>query len=181
MFIRNILRRVVQAKRKRHLNECGKDVDIQRNCNFVGNIHIGNHVLVGTGANFVSLRAALHIHDYVVFGPDVSIYTGDHAINIVGVHISEVTNQMKNESGYLYDKDVCIEAGCWVGTRSIILKGVTIGRGSVIGAGSIVTKNVPPYSIYTGAGSNAVIRKRFSPEQIECHESKLIEAGKPIY
>ena len=57
---------------------------------------------------------------------------------------------MKRARGKAYDRDVVIEAVCWIGTRAIILKGVTVGRGSVIGAGAIVTRDVPPYSIYVG-------------------------------
>ena len=180
MIFYRTLRKIVQKKRKRKLLECGDNVDVQKNCNFVGNIHIGNNVIVGIGANFVSTRADLYIHDYVVFGPDVSIYTGDHAIDIIGFHISEITDEMKKQTSTQYDKDVCIESGCWIGTRAIILKGVTIGCGSVVGAGAIVTKDIPPYSIYTGSGNSAVLRKRFTKEQIELHESILSERSLPI-
>lgn len=53
-----------------------------------------------------------------------------------------------------------------------ILKGVTIGRGSVVAAGAVVTKSCPPYSIIGGVPAK-VIKQRFSPEEIVKHESIL--------
>lgn len=180
-MIRRVLSKVIQFYRRTKLTSVGQFVNVQRGCHLQGEIHVGNHVLIGSGAYFVSTRAKLMIHDYVIFGPNVTIYTGDHALDFVGFHIAEVTDKMKSERKKQYDKDVIIEAGCWIGTRVIILKGVTIGRGSVIGAGAIVTKDVPPYSIYTGSGSTAVIRSRFSDEQIIAHETELERRGISIY
>ncbi len=70
------------------------------------------------------------------------------------------------------DLDVVIEEDVWVGANVIILKGVTIGRGSVIAAGSIVTKNVEPYSIYAGVPARK-IKERFSEEEISEHEKLM--------
>ena len=50
------------------------------------------------------------------------------------------------------DEDVVIENDVWIGMNAMILKGVHIGEGSVIGAGAIVTKDIPPYSIITNGG-----------------------------
>lgn len=72
------------------------------------------------------------------------------------------------------DKDVIIEDGVWVGCNVTILKGVHIGKGSVIAAGSIVTKDVPPYSI-VGGNPAKVIKFRFTEEQIKEHERILNE------
>ena len=60
--------------------------------------------------------------------------------------------------------DIIVEDDVWIGYGALILSGVTIGQGSIIGARSIVTKDVPPYSIYAG---NKVIRKRFPDEIIQ--------------
>lgn len=59
---------------------------------------------------------------------------------------------------------ICVEDDVWIGHRATILSGVTIGKGSIIGAGSVVSKDVPPYAIY---GGNRVIGYRFSNEIIE--------------
>lgn len=58
----------------------------------------------------------------------------------------------------------------WLGARALILSGVEIGDGAVVGAGSIVTKHVPPYAIVAGAPAR-IIRYRFSPEQIQALRS----------
>lgn len=65
-----------------------------------------------------------------------------------------------------------IEDDVWIGCNVTILKGVRIGRGSVIGAGSVVVKDIPPYTIHVG--SNGVKEKRrFNDIQIIEHEKKL--------
>lgn len=60
--------------------------------------------------------------------------------------------------------DITIEDDVWIGYEALILQGVKIGRGSIIGARSVVTKDVPPYSVYAG---NKILRKRFSEDIIE--------------
>lgn len=68
------------------------------------------------------------------------------------------------------DQSVIIEDDVWVGTDSVILKGVTVGRGSIIAAGSVVTKNILPYSIV--AGTPAKFSKwRWNYDDILKHES----------
>ena len=65
-----------------------------------------------------------------------------------------------------------VEDGCWIGANVTILKGVTIGRGSVVAAGAVVTRSCPPYSIVGGVPAR-VIKPRFTAEEIEEHESLL--------
>ena len=68
-----------------------------------------------------------------------------------------------------YEKDnvsTTIGADVWVGANAIILKGVTIGDGAIVGGGTVVTKNVPPYAIAVGNPAK-IVRYRFSPEEIE--------------
>ena len=60
----------------------------------------------------------------------------------------------------VYDQPVVIEDDVWVGANVTILKGVTIGHGSVVAAGAVVTKSCPPYSIIGGVPAK-VLRKRF--------------------
>lgn len=176
MKIKEFLYEIIQNRRRKALKKCGKNVRISKGCNLQGNIECGDNITIGVGAYFVSTGATICIHDHVVFGPNVTIYSGDHPTNVIGKHISEITDNDKKSLGGGYDADVVIESGCWIGTRAIILKGVTIGRGSVIGAGAVVTKNVPPYSIYTGVPSQK-IRERFSKEQIVEHERILKDRG----
>lgn len=172
----SLLRKIINHRRCKKLRLCGAKVWIGKNCTLNGNIEVGSDVVIGQGAYFISTQARLVIHDHVVFGPNVTIYTGDHATDIIGKHIIEITDEDKKKQHSVYDKDVVIEAGCWIGTRAIILKGVTIGRGSVIGAGAIVVKDVPPYSIYVGVPP-VKCRNRFSESQIIEHEKLLENRG----
>lgn len=138
----------------------------------VENISIGSNVSFGARSIIFSTKASLTIGDYVVFGPETIIVTGDHRFDIVGVNTFEVTDDMKLPEN---DQPVTIVGDCWVGARVTILKGVTIGRGAVIAAGAVVTKDVPPYSIFI---SNTKIHPRFTSEEILEHERILKEYGK---
>ena len=174
MFLKKMLYNMVQKRRKRALKKCGDNVRIASGCTLQGNVECGSNITIGHGNYFVSTQATLYIHDYCVFGPNVTIYTGDHPSNVIGKHISQITDADKAALGGEYDADVTIEAGCWIGTRAIILKGVTIGKGSVIGAGAVVTKDVPPYSVYVGVPERKCF-SRFTEKEIEEHERILNE------
>ena len=72
----------------------------------------------------------------------------------------------------VYDQPVVIEDGVWCGANVTILKGVTIGRGSVVAAGAVVTKSFPPYSIIGGIPAK-LIKMRFTEEEIKKNENDL--------
>ena len=70
------------------------------------------------------------------------------------------------------DGTVVINEDCWIGAKAILLSKCEIGRGAVVGAGSIVTKKVPPYAVVAGVPAK-IIAARFSIEQIIAHEKIL--------
>ena len=70
------------------------------------------------------------------------------------------------------ERDTIIEEDVWIGYHVTLLPGVTIGRGSIIGAGSLVTKSIPPYTIAVGAPCK-VIKLKYSKEEIKEREKKL--------
>jgi acetyltransferase-like isoleucine patch superfamily enzyme len=67
------------------------------------------------------------------------------------------------------DQPVIIEEDVWVGAGAYILNGVKVGRGSIIAAGAVVTKDIPPYAIVGGVPAK-LIRYRWTPEEIKKHE-----------
>ena len=136
-------------------------------------IHCGHHVHIGPHASFMASIAHIYIGNYVTFGPNVTIRGGDHRIDIIGKHIYEIGEDEKLPEN---DKDVIIEDGVWCGCNVTILKGVRIGKGAVVAAGSVVTKDVPSYSI-VGGNPAKVIKYRFTEEQIKEHEKILKERG----
>lgn len=147
---------------------------MEKNCHLEGkinisyqNIYIGNNVFIPNGSTFLSSNAKIIIGNNVMFGPNVVIVTGNHRIDVIGKYLIDVKEKRKQD-----DEDVVISNDVWVGMNTIILKGVHIGEGSVIGAGSIITKDIPPYSIVTNA-SGTKIRARFTEEEIIAHKKKL--------
>lgn len=81
----------------------------------------------------------------------------------------EYANFPRIQNTEIRHKEVKIGNDVWIGAKAIIMGGITIGNGSVIGAGSVVTKDIPPYSIAAGCPAK-VIKKRFTEEQIEALE-----------
>lgn len=105
------------------------------------NIIVGNHVNIGYHADFVASRSKIKIGNHVVFGPHVSIRGGNHRTDIVGRYVDTVTDEEKLPEN---DEDVIFEGDNWIGMNVMILKGVTIGKGCIIGANSVVTHSTPP-------------------------------------
>lgn len=90
------------------------------------------------------------IGDRVMFGPKVSIFAATHEVEV-----------QSRRDDIEYAKPVTIGNDCWIGGHVVILPGVTIGDGCTIAAGSIVTKNIPSWSV--AMGSPAKVVKKVSP------------------
>ncbi len=103
-------------------------------------IHIGDRSIVNVGC-YLSGEGGLTIGEEVLIGPHVRIFSAGHA-----VHGGE-SSIYRNELTY---NPVKIEDGAWVGGGSTVLPGVTIGRGAVVGAASVVTQDVPAFAIVAG-------------------------------
>lgn len=91
--------------------------------------------------NYIGCSGKITIGNNVMLAPRVSIYAENHVFEHPEILI-------RNQG--VEKKEVIIEDDCWIAANSILLAGVTIGKGSVVAAGSVVTENVPPYSIVAG-------------------------------
>lgn len=154
---------------KRCMKYCGKGVFIRpmsSDIKGLENLSIGDGTLIPKGSTFYCTRAPLTIGSKVIFGPKPTIITGDHRIDLIGKHIIDIGDEEKLEN---QDLPVSIEEGVWCGANVTILKGVTIGRGSIIAAGAVVTHSVPPYSIWGGVPAKH-IKFRWSIDEIIQHE-----------
>ena len=100
-------------------------------------IKIGSNTSINVNS-IMSCREAIMIGNNVMFGPYVTIFDNDHVYKADG---------NMTESGYI-SLPIIIEDNVWIGTHVKILKGVRIGEGSVVAAGSIVNKNVPPHTVF---------------------------------
>jgi maltose O-acetyltransferase len=130
--------------------KCGKKVNVDRNAG----IRSGRYIEIGDystiGINCTIPRAV--IGRYVMMAPDVVFISRNHDYT--------VTDQPMQGSGFI-DDAVPIEIGddVWIGTRVIILPGRKVGRGAVLGAGAVITKDVPDYAI-VGGNPARIIRFR---------------------
>ena len=163
-----VLRRVLVSCMRPWFARCGRKVLFHPFDSFdYASIKIGSDVFIGKGAIFLAELSHITIGSKVMFGPRVMILGGDHNIAEIGHFMFDVKDKRPGN-----DVPVVIEDDVWIGARAIILKGVTIGRGSVIAAGSIVTKSIPPYSIVAGVPAR-VIKPRFGPEDMQRHRQAL--------
>jgi acetyltransferase-like isoleucine patch superfamily enzyme len=112
-------------------------------------LKVGDHSNIGPFA-YIGCSGFISIGNNVMISPRVSIYAENH--------VFEDANIPMKEQG-VTQAPVIIEDDCWIASNSIILAGVTIGKGSVIAAGSVVTKDIPPYSVAAGVPAK-VIKQR---------------------
>lgn len=137
------------------------------------NIEIGDDVYIGEGAHFSATESYIKIGNKVMFGPKVTLVTGDHNSQVAGQYMKDVKYKEPED-----DQPITIEDDVWLGCGVIVLKGVTIGAGSIIAAGSVVTKNVPMNSIAGGVPAN-IIKDRFEKDDWEIHKQLLFKNQNP--
>lgn len=161
---------------KHCMKQCGKGVYIRpmsSDIKGLWNLSVGDGTSIPKGSTIYCTDAPCTIGKKVIFGPKPTIITGDHRIDVIGKHLIDVTVEEKFINGVNpYDQPVIIEDGCWIGANVTILKGVTIGRGSIVAAGAVVIKSCDPYSIIGGIPAK-LLKMRFTPEQIVEHERLL--------
>lgn len=137
---------------------CGKRLIIKPN-----SVSIGNHVFIGHNCHLSV--SSLEIGDFVMIASNVAIVGGDHRFDIVGT--PTIFSGRGERIGVRIERDV------WIGHGCIILDGTTIGEGSIIAAGTIVTKDVKPYSICAGIPGRAIKDRFNSFEDMQKHKEAL--------
>jgi len=122
---------------------------------FDGVTKIGNHVWIGPQTYFDARH--LIIEDHVGWGPGAKVLGSVH----IGVPIDQPIIQTD-----LKIRPVHVQAWADIGTGSILLPGVTVGRGSIVGAGAVVTRDVPPFAIVSGVPARFLrLRDGYQPLQ----------------
>lgn len=101
-------------------------------------VHFGKHVYANFHLTLVD-DTDIYVGDYTMFGPNVTVATAGHPI------LPALREQV-----YQYNMPVFIGRNCWIGAGAILLPGVHIGDGTVIGAGSVVTKDIPANVVAVG-------------------------------
>lgn len=165
-----ILDKILAWIYKHNMRHCGKNVYLRpmsSDLKGLWNLSIGDGSSIPKGSTFYCTEAPLTIGRKVIFGPRPTIITGDHRTDVIGKFIMDSHDKLPEN-----DAPVVIEDDVWTGANVTILKGVTIGRGSVIAAGAVVTKSCPPYSIIGGVPAK-VLKYRFTIAKVLEHEAKL--------
>ena len=153
---------------RRHFAEIGKHTFVNPNSQLVPeNMYLDDYVVIQDNTNFISLNGKLYVKKYSVISSGCIIVPSPHVLK-VGVpfylnaqyHIGDV------------NKDIVIEEDCWIGAGAILLPGVTIRRGTVVGAGAVVTKDTLPYSVVAGVPAKLIATK-FTLQQVLQHEKML--------
>ncbi len=134
---------------KRYLNFCGKNVNVQKHTFFSHTCQLGDNSGIGENS---------HLYGEVIIGKDVMmgtqclIYTQNHAFESLDVPMNQQGPQPANP--------VVIGDNVWIGGRVIILPGVHVGNGAIIGAGAVVTKNIPENAIVAGNPAKVIRFRR---------------------
>lgn len=153
---------------------------------FKKNIFIGDNTTILGGARIQSYQDKvgvenpyIHIGDNCYIGYNNSILAGGQIV--IGNDVLIASNTLitsenhsidpENDTPYMNQKLICLDVeirdGCWIGEKAIILPGVTIGKKSIIGAGSVVTRSVPDYCIAVGNPAKVIKKYNFNNHKWE--------------
>lgn len=116
-------------------------------------IYLGNRVIIRPGTMLFAYpdlteNGSITIADNVMLGSGVHIYTANHRYDIKELDFID--------QGHFSPKSVELKRGCWIGANAILLPGVVVGKNSIVGAGSVVTKSVPDNAIVAGNPSKII-------------------------
>jgi maltose O-acetyltransferase len=142
-----VSRRIRAGLARQMLDQCGRDVNVEHGAWFGSGrgIRLGERSDLGMDSLIIG---PLVVGRDVMMGPRCILLASSHAFASVDVPM--------NAQGFVEDRPIVIEDDVWVGAGAIILPGVRIGTGSVVGAGSVVTKDVPPWTVVAGNPARAV-------------------------
>ena len=121
------------------LAKSGVNIDIQKYTRFSHSCELGNNSGIGEGSR---LYGKILIGDDVMMGPQCWIYTQNHEFRYL--------DKPMRQQGPQREEPVVIGNDVWIGGRVTILPGVHVGNGVIIGAGAVVSKDVPDYAIVAG-------------------------------
>jgi maltose O-acetyltransferase len=129
---------------------CGKEACIEPRAFFNSGrkVHLGDYSSIGEGSK---IRGTVKIGNHVMMGEDVIVISWNHEFSRTDIPMTQ--------QGFQTEKPIVIGDDVWIGSRAIILAGVTIGNGAIIGAGAVIAKDVPDWAVVVG-NPGRVIRLR---------------------
>lgn len=132
------------------------------------NIYLYENTCLASNTFISATNAKFIVKKNCCIAERLTVHTGNHAM-IVGRFCSSITEADKPKTN---DEDVVVESDVWIGCNVTLLSGVHIGRGAIIAAGAVVTRDILPYSIVGGVPAK-FIKFKWSIEEILEHESVL--------
>ena len=126
---------------------------------------IGRYCFLG-GESRLWVQGTMTIGNFVLIAPRVDVFDNDsHALD-AAQRRADATNMFEHDQPMEYARvsqaDIVIEDDVWIGAKSTIMKGVRIGRGAVVAAASVVTRDVPPFTLVGGNPAREI--KRLTPD-----------------
>lgn len=164
-MVKKILKYVLRKIFNYH-SSVHKSVIIRRNVHLDPTAKVGPWVVMDGEAGFISIACGVSINAHcslgasesnIIIGKDVRIGAGTRIS--CAAHIFDDVSIPIRMQGIEKNKDIIIEEDCWIGMNVSVCPGVKIGEGSVIGAGSVITKDIPPFAVAVGVPAR-VIRYR---------------------
>lgn len=154
-------------------NVCiGPNVQIDKGVILYKDVNVGKNVSISdfSSINKYTIIDCGHIGRFSSIGPSCHIGAGKHAVEYISssqsIYGRNNILDIDNINFNAFDVPPVIGNDVWIGSHVVVLQGLTIGDGAVIGAGSVVTKSVEPYSIVGGVPAQ-LIRKRFDEKRIK--------------
>lgn len=158
-LIKKIIKKIWRFKNRHNFTFIGVDFDISR-------VEVGKMTYGKLNVVALSDENMLHIGNYCSIGPNVFfLLSSDHHTDYISTFPYKVKLGFQKEEA-CSKGDIIVDDDVWIGYNVTILSGVHIGQGAVIGAGSIVTKDVPPYAIVCGNPAK-IIKYRFDSDLIK--------------
>jgi maltose O-acetyltransferase len=151
-----VSRRIRALTARWMLDECGQQVNVEHGAWFGSGrgIRLGDRSDIGMDALVIG---PLTIGKDVMMGPRCTLISSNHRVSSIDIPM--------NQQGFVADRPIVIEDDVWIGAGSTVLPGVTIGQGSIVGAGSVVVKDVPAHSVVAGNPAR-VVRRRNEAERL---------------
>lgn len=137
------------------------------------NLILGERVSLGPNSEIMNPRAKFIMKKWSFTARELLVVDGNH-MPIVGMPLIDVRDEDKDrlDINHEYNKDIIVDEDVWIGARVILCAGCHINRGTIIAAGAVVTKEMPPYSVCGGVPAR-FIKFKWTLEEILEHEEKL--------
>ncbi len=149
------------SRLKAQLGTCGIDITVRTGVQILvpEQVHLGSHVAVGYYSILQGL-GGIRLDDFVLLGDHVVLATSSHPTTEFHFHNS-------------YQKPIHLKENVWLGANVMVLPGVTIGENAAIGAGAVVTTDIPPNSVAVGVPARVIETIAFDPNQLASEKESI--------